>query len=200
MRALLEIRPGSGQRSNPSDRLRPLRVGAQCRRSGLSAKKWQLVGTWLILIVVLDQLTKIIVDRTIPLHHSIPIIDGLFSLTYVRNTGAAFGIFAGSHEAFRLPFLVLVSALAIGFIIVMLRRLREQETGLITALAFILGGAIGNLIDRALHGEVIDFLDFYWSNYHWPAFNLADSFITVGVVITIFYLMKAKGEDPFAPA
>ena len=146
----------------------------------MSAKKWQLVGTWLILIVVLDQLTKIIVDRTIPLHHSIPIIDGLFSLTYVRNTGAAFGIFAGSHEAFRLPFLVLVSALAIGFIIVMLRRLREQETGLITALAFILGGAVGNLIDRVLHGEVIDFLDFYWSNYHWPAFNLADSFITVG--------------------
>jgi signal peptidase II len=166
----------------------------------LSAKKWKLVGTWLILIVVLDQLTKIIVDRTIPLHHSIPIIDGLFSLTYVRNTGAAFGIFAGSHEAFRLSFLVLVSVLAIGFIIVMLRRLREQETGLITALAFILGGAIGNLIDRVLHGEVIDFLDFYWSNYHWPAFNLADSFITVGVVITIFYLMKAKGEDPFAPA
>ena len=166
----------------------------------MSAKKWQLVGTWLILIVVLDQLTKIIVDRTIPLHHSIPIIDGLFSLTYVRNTGAAFGIFAGSHEAFRLSFLVLVSVLAIGFIIVMLRRLREQETGLITALAFILGGAIGNLIDRVLHGEVIDFLDFYWSNYHWPAFNLADSFITVGVVITIFYLMKAKGEDPFAPA
>ncbi len=82
----------------------------------------------------------------------------------------------------------------------MLRRLREQETGLITALAFILGGAIGNLIDRVLHGEVIDFLDFYWSNYHWPAFNLADSFITVGVVITLFYLMKAKGEDPFAPA
>jgi signal peptidase II len=164
----------------------------------LSAKKWQFVGTWLILIVVLDQLTKIIVDRTIPLHHSIPIIDGLFSLTYVRNTGAAFGIFAGSHEAFRLPFLVLVSALAICFIIVMLRRLREQETGLITALAFILGGAVGNLIDRALHGEVIDFLDFYWSNYHWPAFNLADSFITVGVAITLFYLIKAKDEDPFA--
>lgn len=152
----------------------------------------------MILIVALDQLTKIIVDRTIALHHSIPIIDGLFSLTYVRNTGAAFGIFAGSHEAFRLPFLVLVSVLAMGFIIVMLRRLREQETGLITALAFILGGAVGNLIDRALHGEVIDFLDVYWANYHWPAFNLADSFITVGVAITVYLLMKQKGNDPFA--
>jgi signal peptidase II len=166
--------------------------------AGLSAK-WKLVAGWLVIIIIIDQLTKAIVDRLMPLHESIPIIDGLFSLTYVRNTGAAFGIFAGSHQAFRLPFLVLVSVLAIGFILMMLKRLRDQETGLATALSFILGGAIGNLVDRVLHGEVIDFLDFYWSSYHWPAFNLADSFITVGVSITLYFLMKAKGEDPFAP-
>jgi len=163
----------------------------------LSAK-WKLVLSWLVPIIVLDQLTKIIVDRTMPLHHSIPIVDGFFSLTYVRNTGAAFGIFAGSHEVFRLPFLVGVSILAIGFILVMLKRLRDDATGLVTALTFILGGAIGNLIDRVRHGEVIDFLDVYYSNYHWPAFNLADSFITVGVTITLFYLVGAKGDDPFA--
>ena len=132
------------------------------------------------------------------LHHSIPIIDGLFNLTYVRNTGAAFGIFAGSREAFRLPFLIIVSALAIGFIFFMLKRLRDDATGLITALAMILGGAIGNLIDRILYGEVIDFLDVYWSDYHWPAFNIADSCITIGVLITLYVLIKAKGEDPFA--
>ncbi|HMF47373.1 MAG TPA: signal peptidase II [Candidatus Saccharimonadales bacterium] len=160
--------------------------------------KWKLVLSWLTPIIVLDQLTKIIVDRTMPLHHSIPIVDGFFSLTYVRNTGAAFGIFAGSHEVFRLPFLIGVSILAIGFILVMLKRLRDDATGLVTALTFILGGAIGNLIDRVLHGEVIDFLDVYYSNYHWPAFNLADSFITVGVTITLFYLVGAKGDDPFA--
>ena len=160
--------------------------------------KWKLVLSWLLPIIVLDQLTKIIVDRTMPLHHSIPIVDGFFSLTYVRNTGAAFGIFAGSHEGFRLPFLIGVSILAIGFILVMLKRLRNDATGLVTALTFILGGAIGNLIDRVLHGEVIDFLDVYYSNYHWPAFNLADSFITVGVTITLFYLVGAKGDDPFA--
>ncbi len=160
--------------------------------------KWKLVLSWLVPIIVLDQLTKIIVDRTMPLHHSIPIVDGFFSLTYVRNTGAAFGIFAGSHEVFRLPFLIGVSILAIGFILVMLKRLRDDATGLVTALTFILGGAIGNLIDRVLHGEVIDFLDVYYSNYHWPAFNLADSFITVGVTITLFYLVGAKGDDPFA--
>jgi signal peptidase II len=174
-----------------------LRRGVEQRSDGLSAK-WKLVLGWLVPIIVLDQLTKIIVDRTMPLHHSIPIVDGFFSLTYVRNTGAAFGIFAGSHEVFRLPFLIGVSILAIGFILVMLKRLRDDATGLVTALTFILGGAIGNLIDRVLHGEVIDFLDVYYSNYHWPAFNLADSFITVGVTITLFYLVGAKGDDPFA--
>jgi signal peptidase II len=163
----------------------------------LSAK-WKTVVGWVVTILVLDQVTKMIVDRTMSLHQSIPIIDGFFSLTYVRNTGAAFGIFSGSHETFRLPFLILVSILALGFVGVMLKRLRDEETGLIIALSFIIGGAIGNLVDRVLYGEVIDFLDFYWSNYHWPAFNVADSCITIGVLITLYYLIKAKGEDPFA--
>jgi signal peptidase II len=162
------------------------------------SSKWKMVLGWVVTILVLDQLTKMIVDRTMSLHESIPIIDGFFSLTYVRNTGAAFGIFSGSHEAFRLPFLILVSLLALGFVVVMLKRLRDDETGLITALSLIIGGAIGNLVDRVLYGEVIDFLDFYWSHYHWPAFNVADSCITIGVLITLFYLIRAKGEDPFA--
>jgi signal peptidase II len=160
--------------------------------------KAKLITGWLAVILILDQLTKYIVDRTIPLHHSIPVIDDVFSLTYIRNTGAAFGMLAGSAAHFRLPFLVIFSLVAIGFIVVMVRRLPSGETGLITALAFILGGALGNLIDRVVYGEVIDFLDFYWSNYHWPAFNLADSFITIGVLITVFYLIRSKGEDPFA--
>jgi signal peptidase II len=162
------------------------------------SSKWKMVLGWVVTILVLDQLTKMIVDRTMSLHESIPIIDGFFSLTYVRNTGAAFGIFSGSHEAFRLPFLILVSLLALGFVVVMLKRLRDDETGLITALSLIIGGAIGNLVDRVLYGEVIDFLDFYWSHYHWPAFNVADSCITIGVLITFYYLIRAKGEDPFA--
>ena len=177
--------------------MRALREGVERRSRGVSVK-WKIVIGWVAAIVVIDQLTKIIVDRTMPLHHSIPLVDGLFNLTYVRNTGAAFGIFSGSHEAFRLPFLIVVSVVAIGFIFVMLRRLRDGETGLASALAFILGGAIGNLIDRLIYREVIDFLDVYWSNYHWPAFNVADSFITIGVTITLFYLIRAKGDDPFA--
>jgi signal peptidase II len=174
-----------------------LRGGVE-RRSGGVSRKWKIVIGWVVAIVILDQITKAIVDRTMPLHYTIPLIDGFFNLTYIRNTGAAFGIFAGSHEVFRLPFLIGVSILAIGFILVMLKRLRESEAGLAAALAFILGGAIGNLIDRIFYGEVIDFLDAYWSIYHWPAFNVADSFITIGVAITLFYLIKAKGDDPFA--
>lgn len=162
----------------------------------MTAKSKIILG-WVAFIVIADQLTKFIVDQTMPLHHSIPVIDNLFSLTYIRNTGAAFGILSGSAASFRLPFLVLFSLLAIGFVVTMLRRLPDKEIGLITALAFILGGAIGNLIDRIAYGEVIDFLDFYWASFHWPAFNLADSFITIGVLITVLYLIKAKGEDPF---
>jgi signal peptidase II len=163
----------------------------------LSAKV-KLTLAWVAFIVVADQITKLCVDHWMPLHRSIPVIDGLFSLTYIRNTGAAFGIFAGSAAAFRLPFLIAFSVVAIGFVLSMLRRLPDDQTGLISALSFIIGGALGNLIDRIAYGEVIDFLDFYWGPYHWPAFNLADSFITIGVLIIAFYLIKARGEDPFA--
>jgi len=160
--------------------------------------KAKLCLAWVAFIVITDQITKFCVDQWMPLHHSIPVIDGLFSLTYIRNTGAAFGIFAGSAAVFRLPFLIVFSLVAVGFVVMMLRRLPSDHTGLITALAFILGGAIGNLIDRVAYGEVIDFLDFYLGPYHWPAFNVADSFITIGVLITVYYLARAKGEDPFA--
>jgi signal peptidase II len=174
-----------------------LRCGTWRKGCSLS-RKAKISLAWIAIIVVADQITKQIVDRSMPLYHSIPVIDGFFNLTYIRNTGAAFGIFSGSAAAFRLPFLITFSLVAIGFVIAMLRRLKEDQIGLITALSFILGGAVGNLIDRVVYGEVIDFLDFYWGRYHWPAFNLADSFITMGVVITLYYLIKAKGEDPFA--
>jgi signal peptidase II len=161
--------------------------------------KVKLVIALLIVIVLFDQATKVVVDRTLPLHHSIAVIDNLFSLTYIRNTGAAFGFLAHSGEFFRRTFLIGFSLAAIAFILVMLRRLPANEKALIIALGFILSGAVGNLIDRLLYGEVIDFLDFYWSDYHWPAFNVADSFITIGVLLILFRLATTKDEDPFAP-
>ncbi len=160
--------------------------------------KAKLITAWLVFIIGLDQISKIIVDRALPLHHSVPIIENFFSLTHIRNTGAAFGIFAGSAAHFRLPFLLIVSVLAIGFLLMMLRRLPPAEKSLLTFMTFILGGAIGNLIDRVVYGEVIDFFDFYWHRYHWPAFNFADSFITVGVIMTVLRLTLVKGEDPFS--
>lgn len=174
-----------------------LRGGIERWSGGLSGK-WKTISVWLAAIIILDQLTKVIVARTMALYQSIAIFDGLFSFTYVRNPGAAFGIFAGNAEIFRRPFLILVSILASGFIVTLLHRLDGRERGLITALTFILGGAVGNLIDRMIYGEVIDFLDVYWRNYHWPAFNVADSFITIGVAIALFRLYKHKGDDPFA--
>ena len=108
----------------------------------MSAKA-KLTLTWIAFIVAADQVTKLCVDRWMPLHHSIPVIDGLFSLTYIRNTGAAFGIFAGSAAAFRLPFLIIFSLVAIGFVVTMLRRLPDNQIGLITALAFIPSATTG---------------------------------------------------------
>ena len=163
----------------------------------MSAKN-KLVLNWVIFIVGLDQATKFVVDQTLPLSVPIPVIDDFFNLTYVRNPGAAFGILAESGEFFRRAFLIGFPLVAVGFIAAMLRRLAEDETWLITALSFVLGGAVGNLIDRIFYGEVIDFLDFYWSIYHWPAFNVADSFISVGVVMIVYSLIDAKGQDPFA--
>ncbi len=161
--------------------------------------KVKLVLSLVVAIVFIDQATKLLVDRTMLLHDSIPVIEDFFSLTYIRNTGAAFGILADSHEFFRRSFLIAFSLAAIGFILIMLRRLPVNEKALTIALAFILSGAVGNLIDRFMYGEVIDFLDFYWNGYHWPAFNVADSFITIGVVIILYRLATTKGPDPFAP-
>jgi signal peptidase II len=161
--------------------------------------KIKLVLLLVVAIVALDQATKAIIDRNMVVGQSISVIESFFSITYVRNTGAAFGVLARSGEFFRRTFLIGFSIAAIGFIVLMLRRLPHDEKLLTAALGFILGGAIGNLIDRLLYGEVIDFLDFYWANYHWPAFNVADSFITIGVTVILFRLVLAKGDDPFAP-
>ena len=134
-----------------------------------------------ITIVVIDQLTKAYIVQTMQLHESIPIIPGYFSLTYIRNPGAAFGILASSHSAFRLIFFVTTSLFAIGLLAMIFFRLKSDDWWGHLTIASILGGAIGNLIDRLRFGEVVDFLDFYINGYHWPAFNVADSAISLGV-------------------
>ncbi len=147
-------------------------------------------------VLVLDQATKVLVDKTMVLHQSIEIIPNFADLTYLRNTGAAFGFLAGARSSLRIVFFALISSVAIGCIVYLIRGLRPQRKGLLVSLSLILGGAIGNLIDRLRLGEVIDFIDLHWYDIHWPAFNVADSAISIGVVL-LFIQMLRKGSLTF---
>lgn len=152
--------------------------------------------SYLILLAVsafsllVDQLTKAFIDRSMDLHHSIPVIDGLFNITYVRNKGAAFGFLA--NTSYRIPFFIFVSVIAVVVILVAFHKLRDDQRLAMVSLAMILSGAIGNLIDRVRLGEVIDFLDVYWKGYHWPAFNVADSAICVGVALLAIDMFREE--------
>ena len=146
-------------------------------------------------VVVLDQFTKWLVTGAMQLHESIPIVPDLFSLTYIRNSGAAFGILAGSHAGFRLVFFGLTSVLALALLGTIYVRLSPADWVGQVSVAAIFGGAVGNLIDRIRAGEVIDFLDFSLLGHHWPAFNVADAAITVGVCFLIGHFFTHK-ETP----
>ncbi|MFI3198796.1 MAG: signal peptidase II [Methylococcaceae bacterium] len=143
--------------------------------------------------ILLDQGTKLAVDGSMKLYQSIPVLP-FFKLTYVHNTGAAFSFLSEAGGWQRWFFAGL--ALAISCVIaVWLARLKQHETLLAVALSLVLGGAIGNLIDRLAYGYVIDFLDVYYQTWHWPAFNIADSAITLGVILMLlesFGWVKSK--------
>lgn len=150
-------------------------------------------------IFAIDQFTKWCVEQTMHVHQSVPVIDGLFSLTYVRNAGAAFGLLANLPPALRGPLFIAISVGALVVLGLILRSLEPEQRAMRVALAAVLGGALGNMIDRLRMGEVIDFLDVYWRGYHWPAFNVADSCITVGVVVLLvlsFRSQPTRGEEP----
>ena len=139
---------------------------------------------WLTaLTVILDQVTKQMVVASMRLYESIAVIP-FFNITYVHNTGAAFSFLsdAGGWQRWFFAALAFVVSLVIS---VWLARLKNNEVLLAISLSLILGGAIGNLIDRLLYGYVIDFLDVYYKTWHWPAFNVADSAITLGVVLLL---------------
>ncbi|MEY4528612.1 MAG: Lipoprotein signal peptidase [Nitrospirota bacterium] len=147
-------------------------------------------------VIVIDQLSKQHIMETMRLHESIPIVPNLFSFTYIRNPGAAFGLLAGSSNAFRMVFFGLTSIFALVLLGTILYRMPEREWMGRLSVSAILGGAVGNLIDRLRFGEVIDFLDVYIDSYHWPAFNVADSAITVGVIFLIIHFMFEKQDVP----
>jgi signal peptidase II len=144
------------------------------------------------LVIVLDQITKAIILATLPLMDAIPVIPGFFSIVHVRNPGGAFGFMAGQGPMVRSILFLVISGLAAGVIIWLYRRTPASFRLLRIALALIFGGAIGNIIDRIRFGEVVDFLDVYIGNLHWPAFNIADSAITIGMTIMIYHVLFKK--------
>jgi len=155
-------------------------------------KNYLLFVLTVLVIVVLDQVTKIYIDTHMTLHESIPVVQGFFNITYVRNPGAAFGFLAGASPTVRALFLIGVWIFASGLIVYYVAKMKTEDILLTYGMSLILGGAVGNLIDRVRLGEVIDFLDFYISTYHWPAFNVADSAVTVGAVILFYKLIRGQ--------
>lgn len=150
----------------------------------------------LLVSLPLDQISKYLVDRNLTYADRVPVIEGFFYLTHVRNPGAAFGFFADGDPTLRMWFFVSISLLAIAIILSFWSKLAPGERLSALALGLILGGAVGNLIDRLRLGEVVDFLHFrLWADYSWPDFNLADSFIVVGVALLVLELLAAEGES-----
>lgn len=148
---------------------------------------------WAGLVLVLDQLSKWWVLNSFLTHESRPVIPGLFSLTFVTNTGAAFGILAGEQSLWRQLFFVAVALVAMAVLYLAFREYRRQGGVYMAAIGLVAGGALGNLVDRLRLGHVVDFLDFYLRQHHWPAFNIADSAITVGVAL--FLLAGFREHD-----
>jgi signal peptidase II len=148
-----------------------------------------------MLVLVTDQLSKWYVQQNIPLYERIAVVDHIFHLTHVRNTGGAFSLFADAPDMLRIPFFLTASALAIGALVHFLRLVEPHERLLQFALAGVLGGALGNLIDRVMIGSVTDFVLFHYRGYHWPAFNVADSFISIGVAILLLHSILAPSRD-----
>ena len=142
------------------------------------------------IIVVLDQVVKAIVDRTLELHESVEVIPSFFNLTRVHNSGAAFGLMNAVEFPFKTAVLSAVATLALGALTWYGASLPREQRLARLGLALIVGGAAGNLIDRIRYGYVLDFVDLYWAGWHFWAFNVADAAITVGVALMILDLMQ----------
>lgn len=143
--------------------------------------------------IALDVVTKLIIKANVSYLETIPVIDGFFNIVYVLNPGAAFGFLRGLDDSYRQIFFIVVTIIAIVFILYLMNNEKSKLSAY--AFALVLSGAIGNLIDRIHTSYVVDFLDFYIGSYHWPAFNIADSCITIGITILLidsFFIKKSK--------
>jgi len=140
-------------------------------------------------VALLDQVTKALVLHYLPLYSSTPIIPGFFNLTHIQNPGVAFGLFSAQSSTIQTAVFLFASALAAGVILYLYATTPGTHRFLAFGFALIFGGAIGNMVDRFRFGRVVDFLDVYLGNLHWPAFNIADSAVTIGIGIFIYHLV-----------
>ncbi|KUG22870.1 lipoprotein signal peptidase [hydrocarbon metagenome] len=146
-------------------------------------------------IVALDQITKAAIVEKFSLHESHSVIDGLFNIVYVMNPGAAFGFLADASELFRRIFFTGITVTVILLIIYYIVKSKLQNTLYLISLTLIFSGAVGNLIDRIRYGAVVDFLDVYIGTAHWPAFNVADSSISIGAVLMIYGMIVQRKKE-----
>src|SRR3989338_9461497 len=144
-------------------------------------RRYLAVFSTALIIIFIDQIAKFLIKANFQLNQTIPLINNIFHLTYIHNFGAGFGILQQQRWI-----LVFISIIVIGFIFYYLDKIKEKQRLLQLLVGFILGGTVGNLIDRVIYGYVVDFLDFRV----WPVFNVADSFVTIGVIGLIIYLWK----------
>ncbi len=150
------------------------------------SKKYKMLLIFEGVLVFLDQATKLYVASHMTLYQSIEVIKNFFQITYIRNPGAAFGILSGFKSPWLTLFFIFISLAAAVIILICYHKTPEHDRLSLISFALIISGAIGNFIDRVFYGEVIDFLYFHWYEHYWPAFNVADSCITVGVSLLIW--------------
>ena len=159
--------------------------------------KLRLLPLWPAAAVFLaDQLVKGLASRLLPLHEPVQVLPGFFSLTLVHNTGMAFGLGAGRASALRAVLLALLSLAAIALLLGYASQAAPGRRGLRLALGLIVGGALGNIADRLRLGYVVDFLDFHWRAFSWPAFNVADACISVGMGLLLLDLLRSRPRRP----
>ncbi len=156
--------------------------------------KYCLFLTISLAIVALDQATKLIIHTQFNLGEEKIITPGFFNLTYVRNTGGVFGVFSQSNDVIRTILFLILPVLAFVFIVSIIHQLKVTQKFHLLAFSSIFGGAMGNYIDRIHFGYVVDFFDFHFRGFVWPAFNIGDIFIVVGVFSAIFIIYRTEVE------
>jgi signal peptidase II len=154
--------------------------------------KYTWVGSLIGVILILDQITKYLVEKYILRNEVITVIPGFFNLTYVRNRGAAFGILSDFPALWRSAFFISLTLGAVVVIALLIRKTNERL--LVVSFSLIAGGAVGNVIDRIRYGEVVDFIQWYVKALYWPSFNVADSAISIGVVLLALDMLSNKPQ------